>query len=87
LFCRLPAAVPAILGGIKVALPLSLIGAVLGEFLGGDAGLGYIIVSSGSAFRVDRIFAAIVMLAIGGVATVTAVDCLRVTLLGKFHQA
>jgi NitT/TauT family transport system permease protein len=86
IFCRLPAAVPSLLGGLRVALPLALIGAVLGEFLGGNDGLGYIIISSGSAFRVDRTFAAIVVLAAGGMIIVALVDAIRFLALRRFYQ-
>jgi NitT/TauT family transport system permease protein len=86
-FCRLPAAVPSLVGGLRVALPLALIGAVLGEFLGGNDGLGYIIISSGSAFRVDRTFAAIVVLAAGGMIFIALVDAIRFTALRRFFQS
>lgn len=86
LYCRIPAAVPALVGGVRVSLPLALIGAVIGEFLGGSEGLGYIIVSSGSAFRVDRVFAAIVVLAVAGMALVAIVDSVRFTLLRHYYQ-
>ena len=86
LFCRAPAAVPAIVGGLKVCLPLALIGAVIGEFLGGNGGLGYLIVSSGSAFRTDRAFAAIIVLAGGGLTLVGLVDALRIFLLRPLYQ-
>lgn len=85
LHCRLPAAIPAMIGGLKVCLPLALIGAVLGEFLGGSEGLGYIIVSSGSAFRVDRIFAAIVVLAAAGSGLVALVEVVRATAARRFY--
>lgn len=85
-FCRLPNAVPSLVGGVKIALPLALIGAVLGEFLGGNEGLGHIIVSSGSAFRVDRIFAAIIVLAAGGLAAVSLVDAVRLNALRNYYQ-
>jgi NitT/TauT family transport system permease protein len=87
LYCRLPVAVPSMIGGLKVCLPLALIGAVLGEFLGGSEGLGYIIVSAGSAFRVDRIFAAIVVLAGAGSALVGLVELLRVTAARRYYHA
>lgn len=85
-FCRLPNAVPALVSGVKVALPLALIGAVLGEFLGGNEGLGYIIISSGSAFRVDRIFAAIMVLAAGGLSAISLVDAVRLSVLQNYYQ-
>ncbi len=46
---RLPQALPAIFGGLKVAITLAVIGAVVGEFVGGDSGLGYLLqVATGS---------------------------------------
>ncbi len=86
LFCRFPSAIPSLVGGLRVSLPLALIGAVLGEFLGGSEGLGYIIVSSGSAFRIDRVFAAIVVLALGGMALVALIDTVRFVFLRRFYQ-
>jgi len=85
-YCRLPAATPSIIGGVRVAAPLALIGSVLGEFLGSSEGLGHIIVSAGSAFRVDRAFAAIVVLAAGGTMMVFLIDQLKNTLLKKYYQ-
>lgn len=85
-YCRIPYGVPTIIGGIRVALPLALIGAVLGEFLGGSDGLGHIIVSSGSNFRIDRSFAAIVVLAIGGTIIVLAIDALKGAFLKRYFQ-
>lgn len=43
---RLPAALPQIFVGLKVAMPLAAIGAVIGEFQAGESGLGYLIVQS-----------------------------------------
>jgi len=84
--CRLPAAVPALVGGVRVAAPLALIGAVLGEFLGGSRGLGYVIVSAGSSFRVDRAFAAIIILALGGTLLVLSIDAIKEKFLIKYYQ-
>lgn len=86
LFCRLPATIPTLLGGIRVALPLALIGAVLGEFMGGTGGLGYVIISSGSAFRVDRIFAAVVVLAFIGVSLLGITELFDRLFLSHYHQ-
>lgn len=85
LHCQLPAAIPTLMGGLKVCLPLALIGAVLGEFLGASEGLGYVIVSSGSAFRVDRIFAAVIILAGIGSILVGLVELLCVTAARRFY--
>lgn len=84
--CRLPALVPSIITGLKVALPLALIGTVLGEFMGGNVGLGYIIITSGSAFRTDRIFAAIVCLAFIGIVMLLFIHLMQNYFFKRFNQ-
>jgi NitT/TauT family transport system permease protein len=58
---RLPGALPQIFVGLKVGLPLAVIGALLGELFGAGAGLGYIIVTAGSDTALS--FAAIALVA------------------------
>lgn len=55
---RLPAALPSIFTGIKVAITYSIIGAVLAEWIGANAGLGVYIARSLRAFRTDQVFVA-----------------------------
>jgi NitT/TauT family transport system permease protein len=57
---RLPQALPYIFAGLKLATVLSVIGAVVAEFIGADRGLGYVIVVAGSSFDIARQFAAII---------------------------
>ena len=85
LYCRLPYAVPQIVSSLKVGLPLALIGAVLGEFMGGSEGLGYLIISSGAQFRVDRIFAAIVILAFIGMSFLALIQIMQKLFLKKYY--
>jgi NitT/TauT family transport system permease protein len=59
---RLPAALPQIFVGLKTAMPLAVIGALVGELLGGGAGLGFVIQNATSDTAV--VFAAIVLLAV-----------------------
>lgn len=87
IYCRLPYAVPAAIGALKVGLPLSLIGAVLGEFMGGGKGLGNIIISAGSAFRIDRVFAAVVVLAIAGTLLHSILSLVEKTVCRRFLQS
>lgn len=63
---RLPYAVPFVFGGLKVAAALSVVGAVVAEFVGADAGLGYLIQTSMAFFRTPLAFAAVVILALMG---------------------
>jgi NitT/TauT family transport system permease protein len=65
---RLPCALPSIFGGFKVAITLSVVGAVVGEFVGADRGLGYVILLASGQLNMDIMFAAIVLLVIVGVA-------------------
>jgi ABC-type nitrate/sulfonate/bicarbonate transport system permease component len=62
---RLPFAVPFVFGGLKVAAALSVVGAVVAEFVGADAGLGYLIQTSMAFFRTPLAFGAVVVLALG----------------------
>lgn len=65
---EIPAALPAILGGMRVGATLAVIGAIVGEWAGADKGLGVLInVARGSLFDTPLMFAALAMLAILGV--------------------
>ncbi|MFF4794849.1 ABC transporter permease [Streptomyces sp. NPDC001276] len=59
---RLPAALPQIFVGLKVAMPLAAIGAVIGEFQAGESGLGYLIVQAGGVGDVATAWAAIILI-------------------------
>jgi NitT/TauT family transport system permease protein len=61
---RLPAAVPQILVGLKVAMPLAAIGAVIGEFQAGEKGLGYLIVQAAGVGDSATVWAAIMLIAL-----------------------
>jgi NitT/TauT family transport system permease protein len=60
---RLPQALPYVFAGLKLATVLSVIGAIVAEFIGADRGLGYVIVVAGSSFDIARQFAAIIFIA------------------------
>ncbi|HEY0120822.1 MAG TPA: ABC transporter permease [Rhizobium sp.] len=64
-FC-LPQALPSMLAGMKMAAVLAVIGAVVSEFVGSDAGLGYVILAASSSFDIVRQFSAIVLLSVLG---------------------
>ena len=78
---RFPAALPNIFGGTKVAISLAVVGAIVGEFVGADRGLGYVIMTAQGTFNTARMFAAIALLAILGIALFYAVDVLERRLL------
>ena len=64
---RLPHSLPSIFGGLKLATVLSVIGATVGEFIGADSGLGYIIVVAGANFDIARQFAAVILISLIGI--------------------
>lgn len=61
---RLPSALPAMFGGLKLAITFAVIGAIIGEFLSGDNGLGYLIQSASGAQRTDMLFAALIIISL-----------------------
>lgn len=64
---RLPYAIPFIFAGLKVAISLAVVGAVVAEFVNADAGLGFLIVTSTAFFKVPVAFGALIILSIMGV--------------------
>jgi NitT/TauT family transport system permease protein len=71
---RTPNALPALLSGCKIAVTLAIIGAVIGEFVASDRGLGYLILVASSQLQTDVAFVAIVSLAICGIALFSIVN-------------
>jgi NitT/TauT family transport system permease protein len=63
---KLPAALPFIFAGLKTAAVFSVVGAVVGEYLGGGGGMGELVRLSAQQLRIDRVFALIVYLGIIG---------------------
>ena len=78
---ELPAALPAVLAGMEMAVVLATIGAVVGEFLGGNEGLGYLAVATMNAFQTDRLFGIIVLLTLMGFALHATMRALRRVLI------
>jgi NitT/TauT family transport system permease protein len=64
---KLPYAVPMIFSGLKVAVTLAVVGAVVGEFVNADAGLGYFIITSTAFFQTPLAFAALIVLSFMGI--------------------
>lgn len=71
---RLPAALPALASGLRVATAVAPIGAVVGEWVGSSAGLGYLMMHANGRMQTDLMFAALLTLATLAVALYTAVD-------------
>jgi len=64
---RVPAALPLIFSGARIAITFCVIGAVFAELVGASAGLGYLMERSAAQFQTARVFACIVILAIMGI--------------------
>src|SRR5216684_943678 len=75
-FCavNLPHAMPAIFSGLKVSVTLAVVGAVVGEFVGSNSGIGYVLQRSIGTFDLPTMFAALVILALLGVVLFWIVD-------------
>jgi NitT/TauT family transport system permease protein len=63
---RIPTALPYIFAGLETAMLFSAVGAVIGEFMAGNAGLGYVTLLAQELFRLDDAFSAIVLLSVQG---------------------
>lgn len=61
---RLPSALPSLFDGLRIAVPLSVIGALVAEFIASSAGLGYVIISAHVHYNATLAFAAIFMIVI-----------------------
>lgn len=73
----LPTALPVILTGTEVAVVMAMIGAIVGEFIGGSQGLGYLAVMHLQNLAVPELFAVIVVLTLVGLALYLAISQLR----------
>jgi NitT/TauT family transport system permease protein len=88
---RAPAALPYFLTGLRVSGGLSLVGAVVAEFVAGtggaETGLAFRILEAGYRLQIPRLFAALTLLAAAGVAIYVALDILSRLLLRRWHDS
>jgi NitT/TauT family transport system permease protein len=88
---KLPAAMPFILGGMKIAGGLSLIGAVVAEIAAGSAGAGsglaYRIAESGYRLNIPRMFAALLLLSAAGIVIFFALSLFSHLVLRRWHES
>ena len=59
---KIPAALPALLSGLKVAATYSISGAVVGEWIGSQQGLGYYLLRVKNGYMLDKVFACVVVI-------------------------
>ena len=88
---RIPGALPYFFAGLRVASGLSLIGAVVAEFVAGTggqgAGLAYQILLAGIQLNIPRLFAALVLITLAGIVLYLAVSALAVACLARWHES
>ena len=82
---------PSLLGGLRVAGGLSLIGAVVAEIAAGSAGAGsglaYRIAESGYRLNIPRMFAALALLAVTGIAIFSLLSLVSHLMLRRWHES
>jgi len=90
-FLRLPTALPYFLAGLKISGGLALIGAVVAEFVAGsggtESGLAWRILEAGTRLQIPRMFAALVLLSLTGIAIYFVLDRLAYLLLRHWHES
>ena len=90
-YLKLPSALPYIIGGLRIAGGLSLIGAVVAEIAAGSAGAGsglaYRIAESGYRLNIPRMFAALLLLSVAGIAIFYALSLLNYLALRRWHES
>jgi NitT/TauT family transport system permease protein len=90
-FLQLPSALPYFLGGLRIAGGLSLIGAVVAEYVAGAGGIGsglaFRILEAGYRLNIPRMFAALLLIALTGVIIFAVLSLISHLLLRKWHES
>lgn len=90
-YLQLPSALPYFLGGLRIAGGLSLIGAVVAEYVAGTgglkSGLAFRILEAGYRLNIPRMFAALILIAATGVIIFAGLSFLSHLLLRKWHES
>ncbi len=88
---RIPSALPYFFGGLRISSGLALIGAVVAEFVAGTggsgAGLAYQILLAGYQLNIPRMFAALLLISLTGIALFAAMALLSRAALGSWHAS
>lgn len=88
---RLPTAMPYFLGGLRISGGLALIGAIVAEFVAGTggraSGLAYRILEAGYQLQIPRMFAALVMISLTGIAIFLAMSLISHLALRHWHES
>jgi NitT/TauT family transport system permease protein len=83
---RFPAALPQILTGLRIAGGLAVIGAIVGEFIGGQ-GLGSVVDVARTQQRTDKVFAAVLLASLLGLALFGFINLLSYVALRRWHAS
>jgi NitT/TauT family transport system permease protein len=90
-YLRLPTALPFFLAGLRISGGLALIGAVVAEFVAGtggvQTGLASRILEAGNRLQTPRLFAALLLLSLTGIAIFAALSGLTRRLIGHWHES
>jgi NitT/TauT family transport system permease protein len=88
---RVPSALPYFLAGLRISGGLALIGAVVAEFVAGtggaETGLAFRILESGYRLQIPRMFAALVLLSVTGIAIYAVLSLVSWLLLRRWHES
>ena len=88
---QMPTALPYFLAGLRISGGLALIGAVVAEFVAGsggaETGLAYRILEAGYRLQIPRMFAALVLLALAGIAIYAALSLVTWLALRRWHES
>jgi ABC-type nitrate/sulfonate/bicarbonate transport system permease component len=82
---QVPTSLPFMFSGIKIGISVSVIAAVIGEWVGASEGLGYLITYSQPLFLTARVFAAIVLLSIMGISLFVLASVLERVMIPWYH--
>jgi NitT/TauT family transport system permease protein len=74
---ELPSALPYIITGLEVGIVLAIIGAIVGEYLGGNSGLGHLLIARLNAFETDQMFAVLIHMSLLGFTFYFLIGALR----------
>ena len=83
---RVWAAMPSIFGGLRVGITLATVGAVIGEFLGSDVGIGFLVLTASRRLDGDLLFASLIILVALTLLLIGALDRLEGRLLPHRQQ-
>lgn len=73
-YIRVPASLPALASGLRIAAATAPIGAIVGEWVGSSAGLGYLMLHANGRMQIDLMFAALITLALISVCLYFSID-------------